>query len=182
MNKNKDIFDTIDEYFSQINGEEISKKINEGVDNLSKNIADSIEQSLKNNGYNNFSEFVQGEIKDLKGKKPEFSKFLKDYSSRVDYVKEAIRHVDYEIKYRGYYQEGHQQAIKDIDPLVDKYAYNLDELNQQIRKQIKEIKARNSSTRKAYTNGYLGGCEYIQKAITKSKRIMMEKIINEVVK
>ncbi|MGN1343624.1 MAG: hypothetical protein ACI4U3_03540 [Traorella sp.] len=181
MNKNKDIFDTIDEYFFQINSDEISKKISNGVDNISKNISDSIEHSLKNNGYNNFSEFIQGEIQDKKGKQPEFTKYLKDYHSRKEYVLEAIQDVTYEIKYRGYYRDGHQQALQDLKPLVEKYSYNLDELNQQIKKQVKEIKS-HSTSKKAYTNGYIDGCEYVQKAISNSQKMMMEKIIQEVIK
>ena len=45
--QNKDIFDRIDEYFSTIDSEEIAKKITKGVDDLSKNISDSIEGSFK---------------------------------------------------------------------------------------------------------------------------------------
>ena len=179
MNKNKDIFDTIDEYFSKINGDEITKKINKGVNNFSKTISETFEDSLKNNGYNNFNEFIDGEIKDQKGKKPEFNKYLKKYSSRIEYVKEAIHQVDYGIKYRGYYQDGHIQALKDIEPLLDQYSYNLDELATQIRKQSAEIKKRHSDYKKAYITGYIDGLEYVYKAINKSKQILMERILQE---
>ena len=179
MNKNnKDIFDTIDEYFSQINHDEIAKKISEGVESITKNISVTIEDSLKSNGYNNWNEFVQGEIKDQKGKKPTPKKFFNEYTSRKEYVLEAIKSVDYEIKYRGYYKEGHLQALTDIYPLVEKYASILDELRKQIIKQIKEIKS-NSNTKKAYYNGYIGGCEYVIKAIMKSQQVMMDQIIKE---
>ena len=68
MNKNKDIFDTIDEYFTKINSEELTKKINKGFNAFSK----TVEDSLKNNGYNNFNEFINAEIKDQKAEKPNF--------------------------------------------------------------------------------------------------------------
>ena len=166
-NNNKDLFDTIDDYFSQINGEEIAQKVSSSVDKLSKNISDTIEDSLKNNGYNNFSEFVEGEFRDKKGSKPHFSKFLKEYSSRLEYVKEAISNVEYEIKYRGYFKEGHQEALHD--------------LGKRIKAQIKEIRLRSSHYKKAYVNGYINGCEYVQKAIRRSKRFMMDKILAEII-
>ena len=52
--QNKDIFDKIDEYFSTIDSEEIAKKITKGVDDLSKNISDSIEESFKKQPKPNF--------------------------------------------------------------------------------------------------------------------------------
>lgn len=180
-NNNKDLFDTIDDYFSQINGEEIAQKVSSSVDKLSKNISDTIEDSLKNNGYNNFSEFVEGEFRDKKGSKPHFSKFLKEYSSRLEYVKEAISNVEYEIKYRGYFKEGHQEALHDIQLLLDNYTDNLDDLGKRIRAQIKEIRLRSSHYKKAYVNGYINGCEYVQKAIRRSKRFMMDKILAEII-
>lgn len=180
MNKqNKDLFDMIDDYFSQINGEEIAQKVASGVDKLSKNISDTIEDSLKNNGYNNFSEFVDGEIKDQKGKKPHFSKFLKDYSSRLDYVKDAITNVDYEIKFRGYFKDGHEEALDNIQQLLGQYAHNLDALEKRIKTQVKDIKLHSSNYKKAYINGYIEGCEYAIKAIHRSKKYMMDKIISE---
>lgn len=179
-NNNKDLFDTIDDYFSQINGEEIAQKVSSSVNNISKNISETIEDSLKNNGYNNFSEFVDGEFRDKKGSKPHFSKFLKEYSSRLEYVREAISSVEYEIKYRGYFKEGHQEALHDIQLLLDSYTNNLDDLEKRIKAQIKEIKLRSSHYKKAYVNGYINGCEYVQKAIHRSKRLMMDKILNEV--
>ncbi len=178
--QNKDLFDTIDEYFSQINAAEIAQKVTEGVDSLSEKISSSIEESLKNNGYNNLNEFFEGEIKDRKGKKPSYSKFLKDYSSRMDYVKEAMANVDYEIKFRGYFKDGHQQALKDIDELLDRYANDLDALHGRIKEQIKEIRRHQSQYNSSYTSGYIEGCEYVQKAIQRSKQMMMKKILQEI--
>lgn len=177
--QNKDLFDTIDDYFSQINGEEIAQKVTSGVDKLSKNIADTIEDSLKNSGYNNFSEFIDGEFRDQKGKKPAFSKFLKEYSSRLEYVRDAITNVDYEIKFRGYFKEGHEEALHDIQLLLNQYSNNLDALELRIKAQIKEIKLRKSNYKQAYVNGYISGCEYVQKAIHRSKRFMMDKVLSE---
>ena len=180
MNKNKDIFDTIDEYFSQINNEELTKKINKSVHHFSKTISETFEDSLKNSGYNNFNEFIDGEIKDQKAKKPTFNRMLKKYSSRREYINEAIHQVNYGIKYRGYYQDGHIQALKDIEPLLDEYAYDLDVLAQQIKKQSKEIKDKYRDYKKAYITGYIDGLEYVYKAIQKSKEIMMERILHEI--
>ena len=64
--------------------------------------------------------------------------------------------------------------------LLDSYTNNLDDLEKRIKAQIKEIKLRSSHYKKAYVNGYINGCEYVQKAIHRSKRFMMDKILNEV--
>ena len=176
MNKNKDIFDTIDEYFTKINSDELSKKINKGVNSFSK----TIEDSLKNNGYNNFNEFINGEIMNQKTEKPLFKTNIQKYSSRIEVVNVAIHQVNYGLKYRGYYQDGHQQALTDIKKILNQYNYDLDELADQIKVQIKEIKNQYRDYKKAYISGYIDGLEYVQKAIIKSKYIMMERIINEV--
>ncbi len=176
MNRNKDIFDTIDEYFTKINSEELTKKINKGVNSFSK----TVEDSLKNNGYNNFNEFINAEIKDQKTEKPKFTTNIKKYSSRIEVVKEAIHQVNYGLKYRGYYQDGHKQALSDIEKILNQYNYDLDELADQIKVQTKEIKNQYKDYKKAYITGYIDGLEYVQKAIIKSKHIMMEKIINEI--
>lgn len=176
----KDGFDTIDDYFSSINADEIAKKITKSVDKLSQNITSTIEDSMKNSGYNNFSEFFAGEIRDKKGQKPHFSNLLKDFDSRIDYVKEAMNNVDYEIKFRGYFKEGHEQALTDIRCLLDKYENNLDELFIRIKQQIQEVKNHTSNYKKGYIDGYISGCEYVQKAIQKSKAIMMKRIIHEI--
>ena len=68
----------------------------------------------------------------------------------------------------------------DIQLLLDSYTNNLDDLEKRIKAQIKEIKLRSSHYKKAYVNGYINGCEYVQKAIHRSKRFMMDKILNEV--
>ena len=175
MNKNKDIFDTIDEYFTKINSDELAKKINIKANSFSKTINDS----LKNNGYNNFNEFVTGEIKDKKAEKPKFKTSIKRYSSRMEVIKEALHQVNYGIKYRGYYQDGHKQALSDIENLLSDYSYNLDELAEQIKTQTKEMSIQYKNNKKAYIVGYIDGLEYVEKAIIKSKAIMMERVINE---
>ena len=95
-------------------------------------------------------------------------------------LKEAIHQVNYGLKYRGYYQDGHMQALNDIEKVLDQYNYDLDELSDQIKIQTKEIKHQYKDYKKAYITGYIDGLEYVQKAILKSKHIMMEKIINEI--
>ena len=98
----------------------------------------------------------------------------------MDYVKEAMANVDYEIKFRGYFKDGHQQALKDIDELLDRYANDLDALHGRIKEQIKEIRRHQSQYNSSYTSGYIEGCEYVQKAILRSKQMMMKKILQEI--
>lgn len=164
MNKqNKDIFDRIDEYFSTIDSEEIAKKITKGVDDLSKNISDSIEGSFK------------------KQPKPNFSKFLNEATSRYEYVKEEIRNNSKSEQLIGQSKLGYIEAIKDIQSYLIQYSNDLDVLNKRIQNQIKEVRLRNTQYNRSYINGYINGCEFVQKTIRKSKRVMMDKIINELI-
>lgn len=180
MHQEKDIFDTIDDYFSNINGDEIAKKITKTVNDFSDNLASSIEDSMKNSGYDSFGEFVEGEIKDNKGKKPQFTNMMKEYTSRYDYVKDALNNVNYEIKYRGYFKEGHMQALNDVSSLLTTYSKDLDALFHKIKEQIQEIRIHKSQYKKAYYDGYIAGCEYAQKAIKRSKQVMMKKVLDEI--
>lgn len=164
MNKqNKDIFDRIDEYFSTIDSEEIARKFTKGVDDLSKNISDSIEGSFK------------------KQPKPNFSKFLNEATSRYEYVKEEIRHNTKSEQYVGQSKLGYTEAIKDIQSYLIQYNNDLDVLYKRIQNQIKEVRLRNTQYNRAYINGYINGCEFVQKAIRRSKRVMMDKIMNELI-
>lgn len=161
--QNKDIFDRIDEYFSTIDSEEIAKKITKGVDDLSKNISDSIEGSFK------------------KQPKPNFSKFLNEATSRYEYVKEEIRHNTKSEQYIGQSKLGYTEAIKDIQSYLIQYTNDLDVLYKRIQNQIKEVRLRNTQYNRNYINGYINGCEFVLKAIRRSKRVMMDKIMNELI-
>ena len=163
MNKNKDIFDRIDEYLSSIDSEEIAKKITKGVDDLSKNISDSIEGSFK------------------KQPKPNFSKFLNEATSRLEYIKEEIRHNTKSEQLVGQSKLGYNQAIHDIQTNLIQYGNDLEVVYKRIQNQIKEVRLRNTQYNRNYINGYINGCEFVQKAIRRSKRVMMDKIINELI-
>lgn len=160
MKENKDIFDRIDEYLSEIDGEAIAKKITKGVDDLSKNISDSIGGSFNKS-------------------KPNFSKYLNEATSRLEYVKEEIKHNIKSEQLVGQSKLGYNQAIHDIQMNLNQYENDLDSLYKRIQNQIKEVRLRNNQYHRAYINGYINGCEFVQKAIRRSKRVMMDKIINE---
>lgn len=163
MKQNKDIFDMIDECFSQINSEEIAKKISKGVDDLSKNISDSLEKSFKNQ------------------EKPNFSKFLNETSSRLEYVKEEIRNNSRSEQYIGQTKQGYNEAIRDIQMILVQSQNDLENLYKRIQNLMKEVKLRSSQYNRSYIKGYINGCEFVQRTIRKSKRVMMDKIINELV-
>lgn len=161
--QNKDIFEKIDQYFSEIDGKEIAEKITKGVDDLSKNISDSIESSFK------------------KQSKPNFSKFLNEATSRIEYVKDEIRNNSNSEIYFGQTKIGYNEAIHDIQISLNQYGNDLDNLYKRIQNQIKEIRIRNTQYNRNYINGYVNGCEFVLKAIRRSKRVMMDKIINELI-
>lgn len=157
----KDLFDTIDDYFSQINANEIADKINKSMDSFSKNISDTVHASINK-----------------QNKNPQFSRFLKDYSSRFDYVKDALTACDIP---RGKGSPvGYQQALDDIQNLADNYRHDLDACAKRVHQLIKEIKLHASQYKKSYVDGYIHGCEYALRIIKRSSGLMMEKIINEI--
>lgn len=170
MNKpNKDIFDRIDEVLSGIDGEEIARTITEKVDQFSQTISDSIEDSINHKEYS-------------RNTKPKFSKYLDSATSRINYVLDIIQKQDISnTTYTPSYKEGYDEALRDIKNVLNDHANDLDVLDRRIQAQVKEIKLRTSQYKKSYVNGYIQGCELIQKAIKRSKRYMMDKILSEMI-
>lgn len=174
-NREKDIFDQIDDLFSQLNGEQIVDDIIKGVDTVST----SINEALKNNGYDNMNEFYQGAIRDQKGRKPMPKSSFRKYDSRVAYVKDTLSHIEYEIKYRGYYREGHQEACMNALRYLDSYHNDLDLLASRVKQEANQTRIHMRNRKDAYSSGYINGCEYVLSAIEKSKKMMMQEILHE---
>lgn len=171
----KDIFDSIDSFFSDLNLNELGKKVQKNAESLSK----EINESLKQNGYDNVKEFIAGEILDKKGQKPHLPPQIKDIQSRVEFTREALTQIDYDLKYRGYFKEGHQEAIQQGLQLISTYQNDLDFCAHHIQDQLNELKHHRSTQKDAYRNGYIQGCQFILKTIRESKKRMMKKILNE---
>lgn len=167
MNKqDKDIFDIFDEFISEFNGEELAKNISKGVEHLSENISDSIEESLNKRAKTTTN--------------PKFSHYLSS-TSRVEVVQEAIFNPEiYKNQFVGNYKVGYEESIKDIQNHFNQYSNDLDLFYKHIKGQIKQIQDHASNYKKSYVNGYIHGCEYVLKAILSSKKMMMDKILNEV--
>ena len=179
MSDKKDFFDSIDDFFTQLNEKEVSEKIHKGVNTLNK-MPDKVNDALKNKGYDNIKEFLQGEFTDKKTQRPTVRpKRLRNFPSRTAFVEDALTNVQYEIKYRGYYKEGHQQALSYVKSLLPQYTYDLDRLGKRLKLEIKEIRQTHHKGKDAYTNGYLNGCEFVLKAIHQSKIVLMRQILTE---
>lgn len=176
-NRKKDVFDQIDEMFSEINGEQIVSEIIKGVDNVSS----TINEALKNNGYDNVTEFYQGAIRDKKGKRPTPRTAFKQYTSRIAYIEDALSNINYEIKFRGYYREGHQEAVTNALKYLPNYQNNLDQLYKRIQQEANQTRTQmRNRKRDAYASGYLNGCEYVMKVLHQSKMFMMQQVLEEV--
>lgn len=178
--KEKDIFESIDSLFTELN--KASANINEfgkKVQSKSETISKGINESLKQNGYDNIKEFIDGEVLDKKGQKPELNLKLKEITSRYEFIQESLSHVTYDIKYRGYFKEGHQEAIQHGLALLEDYRNDLDSLSERIHEQLNEFKHHRTKQKDAYTNGYIQGCKLMIKTIQKSKVKMIQKVLKE---
>lgn len=178
--KEKDIYDKIDSLFNELN--QAASSLNEFGKSVQKNaqsFSNEINESLKKNGYDNVKEFIDGEILDKKGQKPSITPLLKEIDSRYDFIFDTLSKVTYDIKYRGYFKEGHQEAIHHAIELMPDYRSDLDLFAQRIQEQIKELKNHRTNTKDAYTNGYIQGCKLIVKTIKESKKKMMLKVLRE---
>lgn len=175
MNKqDKDTFDKIDEYFSNLNVEDIAKKIDDGVKNISKEISSSIQESLKNMKLDNSS----SQTNHKNESKPYFSNVLHDVPSRVSYVLESIQNADRSSKMSPSFREGYFIALDDIRPLIYE-GCDLEIVSKRIKEQIREVRLHSTNYKKSYCDGYVSGCEYVIKAMNRSKQLMMKRIIQE---
>lgn len=179
--KKNDLFDSIDDLFNTLNSEETAKAITDTVTNVGSEIKYSINESLKKNGYDNFGELINANLGGSKNRKrPQARRAYqtrRNFDSRYDYFMDALMSVHYDLKYRGYFKEGHQEAIHTYLVLAENYKTNLDALNLRLRNEIKDLKAVMRKKKKdAWNEGYLNGLEYIGRSLKNSKVYMMNKI------
>ncbi len=186
MSKRKnDLFDSIDEIFNSVNAKENAKAFNETVNSVGKEIKSSINESLKQNGYDNINEYIRANFTSSakQTKRPSERKVYqtrRSFENRYDYFMDALMSVRYDLKYRGYFKEGHQEAIHTYLLLAEKYKSNLDALNIRLKNEIRDLKITMRKQKKdAWNEGYLNGLEYIAKSIKNSKVYMMGKIAME---
>lgn len=179
MKEKKDFFDSIDDFFTQLNSEETSKKIQKGIDSLNE-MPNKINDAIKNKGYDNVQEFFQGEFSDKKREEPQVRmKHLSDFSSRMAYIKDALTNFQYDLKYRGYYKEGHIQAIQHILTLLPQYQNDLDPLISRIQLEINELTKVHSNQNVTFNNGYIQGCNNALQVIHQSKLVFMRQVLNQ---
>lgn len=179
--KKNDLFDSIDDLFNTLNSEETAKAITDTVTNVGSEIKHSINESLKKNGYDNFGELINANIGSSKEhRRPQARRAYqtrRNFESRYDYFMDALMSVHYDLKYRGYFKEGHQEAIHTYLILAENYKTNLDALNLRLRNEIRDLKAAMRKQKKdAWNEGYLNGLEYIGRSLKNSKVYMMNKI------
>lgn len=179
--KKNNLFDSIDDLFNTLNSEETAKAITDTVSNVGSEIKHSINESLKKNGYDNFGEYINANFSSSKERRrPQARRAYqtrRNFDSRYEYFMDALMSVHYDLKYRGYFKEGHQEAIHTYLVLAENYKTNLDALNLRLRNEIKDLKAVMRKQKKdAWNEGYLNGLEYIGRSLKNSKVYMMNKI------
>lgn len=179
--KNNDLFDQIDSLFKEINADEIAKNVVHSINSASQ----ELNESLKNKGYDNVGDFVAANFSNTKKACPtlgHYNQVSKNYTSAYLYFCDCLDDIYYNLKYRGYFKEGHQQAIHRYRQLADEYQTDLNSLALMIKQEIKEYnKIRKHDPKNALNEGYYQGLVYIRKALKNAKLYMMNLIQKELI-
>lgn len=183
--KKKQNYDFFDEYFDKLANDD-SNIINVTISEFGKEIRKSVDDSVKNKGYDSFSDMINFNLNAENKKrvsKPYVApnKFDASSRSRYGYFINSLDNVVYENSYRGYYREGHQKAI-DIYKERARFCENdLSDLEVSVADEIRRM--RNTNGRKSsdrFEAGYLDGLQFVKKALKRSALYMMNIIKDEV--
>lgn len=169
-NKNKDIIDDLVEL----------------VDSTANTVKANIDESLKNNGYDNVSELV-GEGIDRAFGKRKSEKPFSTYShgiivSRYEYMKQILSTIHYGRRYRGYYRDGYEHIITTYLEQLEQYKEDLEYLENSIKFDLSKINKNTKSTRNKYSEGQRDALEYILSELRYSKTQLMKKIQRELIR
>lgn len=183
-----DHFDQIDDLFNKITSEEaiISgiKTVTKTVESVGKEINRGINESLKNKGYDNLGEYIQAEMSSKKREKPTPKTSFRSraqLNDRYTFFVDALEHVTYDLKYRGLYREGHQEAIKNYLEIAKSYVNDMSSLQKRLIVDLKDMQLEvRKEKRNRWNEGYLNGLQFISHSLQNSKLHMMSKIKREV--
>lgn len=179
----KDDYDVLDDLFDRHLNDEF---VNDSINDFGRRVRDSINEEARRNGYDSLGDMIQGEINtSLNGtkKRPRstvartIQRKRTHYSCRYDYFSDALQDHAYLDRHRGYYREGHEEAIERYLELAQLNRNNLCALEKIVEEEIQNTSAWKNTDKR--NEGYYDGLRFVQRCLLQSKAALMEEVNKE---
>ena len=160
--------------------------MNTNLADFGQMVRDTINEEARKQGYDTMSDLISGEIQEgLSGnsrtrKRPVAAAVHRrhgSYRTRYEYVREMLENVVYPPRQRGYYRDGHQDAIQRY---LRRMAINQNDMmmyEKIVDEEIRKYYQQNNRQRgNKYDEGYYDGLKLVARALKESRDLMMEEI------
>ena len=160
--------------------------MNTNLADFGQMVRDTINEEARKQGYDTMSDLISGEIQEgLSGnsrtrKRPVAAAVPRrhgSYRTRYEYVREMLENVVYPPRQRGYYRDGHQDAIQRY---LRRMAINQNDMmmyEKIVDEEIRKYYQQNNRQRgNKYDEGYYDGLKLVARALKESRDQMMEEI------
>ena len=160
--------------------------MNTNLADFGQMVRDTINEEARKQGYDTMSDLISGEIQEgLSGNSRTRNRPVAaavhrrhgSYRTRYEYVREMLENVVYPPRQRGYYRDGHQDAIQRY---LRRMAINQNDMmmyekivDEEIRKYYQQNNRQRSNK---YDEGYYDGLKLVARALKESRDLMMEEI------
>ncbi len=176
MAKNKNDFDFLDELF-----DELETSGSQSVNDFGDMIKNRVNEEMKKNGYDDFSDLILGGIGNSSHGKVHSRSRGRYAQNRFDYFINALINVSYGYQYRGYYREAHQEAIDKYIQMAKNNPTDLSVLERNVLREIRLVRRNRRDGRDKEYQGYLDGLNLVKKELENSKIYMMGKIADSII-
>lgn len=161
--------------------------MNSSIADFGQKVRETINEEARKQGYDTMGDLISGEIENgLAGNsrrrraRPVTTAVRKrtvTYESRFAYVKEMLENVMYPPRQRGYYRDGHQDAIQRYLRRMNLNPKDMNMYENIVTEEIKKYYANNEHKRgNKYDEGYYEGLRFIQRTLRESKERLMEEV------
>ena len=160
--------------------------MNTNLADFGQMVRDTINEEARKQGYDTMSDLISGETQEgLSGnsrtrKRPVAAAVHRrhgSYRTRYEYVREMLENVVYPPRQRGYYRDGHQDAIQRY---LRRMAINQNDMmmyEKIVDEEIRKYYQQNNRQRgNKYDEGYYDGLKLVARALKESRDLMMEEI------
>ncbi len=155
------------------------------VDQTFATAKDSVDESLKRNGYDNMGDMINDGIDRAFGKrkpeKPYSTHSHNTIKTRYEYMKEVMNNIQYGRRYRGYYRDGYENVINTYLRELETYKDDLEFFEASVRYELSKVAKTNRNSRNKYREGQKDALEYILSELYYSKTQVMRKIQRELI-